>query len=99
MFRFLLGSPFKQRNNDAPGWDSWIQDRRKLSLSDAADGRSQFWVGRWLRAGGLQWRQPRTRAMGGLVLLQLRETIPGSALKFSLLQFSHLSHRDVAPPA
>lgn len=33
------------------------------------------------------------------LLLQLRETIPGSALKFSLLQFSHLSHRDVAPPA
>ena len=33
------------------------------------------------------------------LLLQLRETIPGSALKFSLLQFSHLLHGDVAPTA
>ena len=37
-----------------------------FSLSDASDGKSQFWVGRWLREGGLQWRQPRTRATGGL---------------------------------
>lgn len=50
-------------------------------------------VGRWLRAGGLQWRQPGAQAMGGLVSSPTPETIPGSALRFSLLQFSTITQR------
>ena len=65
-----------------------------FSLSDASDGKSQFWVGRWLREGGLQWRQPRTRATGGLASSPTQRDHPRICSQvFSAAVFSSVTWR------
>lgn len=65
-----------------------------FSLSDSSDGRSQFWVGPWLRGGGLQRRQPRARATGGLASSPTQRDHPRICSRvFSAVVFSYVTWR------
>ena len=65
-----------------------------FSLTDASDGRCQFWVGPWFRGGGLQRRPPRALATGGLASSPTQRDHPRICSQvFSAAVFSSVTWR------
>lgn len=94
MFRFLSGVLSNKGIMMLQSGTAGSRTEGSFSLSDASDGRSQFWVGRWLRGGGLQWRQPRTGATGGLVSSPTQRDHPRICSQvFSAAIFSPVTRR------